>query len=436
MKKALSMLLAILIVTSVLVGCGNKKSAENGTNTSTGTEEDGKIVLRIAWWGNPTRDERTQAVIDLYTELNPNVTFETEPVGWSGYWDKLATQTAAGSLPDIIAQDFAFIGQYINKGVLADLTPYTKNGALDLSDISDSILQGGKGENGLYGIPLGMNALGYCYNTRLMGNAHIDSIDPDWTWDDFDKMVEDVYKSTGVQSETPIWDDPKFMLEYLLRQNGMKLYSDDGKSLGFSYNDVVIKFFERLKTGIDNGSYPRAEEFANIKTMEQNMFVTGQTLGGFIWSNFFVAYSDLAKDNLALTVIPNDNGKSGLYLKPSMFFAVSETSKQKEAAAKFINFFTNSVEANNILLAERGIPIAGKVREGIKEHVSDIVVKTFDYISLAEKYATPVSKPEPAAAAQVTKLIKSYYEQVAYDITTPEEAAKGLVEEANAILSN
>ncbi len=453
MKKALSMLLAILLMVSAFAGCGQEaaedkaadtttekpaattesSSSETTEETSTGADE--KIVLRIAWWGNPTRDERTQAVLDLYTELNPNVTFETEPIGWSGYWDKLATQTAGGSLPDIIQQDYAFIGQYIDRGVLADLTPYMESGALDLTDVSASILEGGSDNGGLFGVPLGMNALAYCYNTELMGAAGVDSIDPDWTWADFDSMVTDVYTTTGVRSDTPIWDDPKFMLEYLLRQNGMDFYAEDGKSLGFEMNNVVVSLFERLNNGVTSGEYPRPEEFANVKTMEESMFVTGKTLGGFIWSNFFVAYSDLMDPELELTVLPNDNDASGLYLKPSQFFSVTETSAHKEEAAKFIDFFTNSIEANNILLAERGIPVASAVREGIKGNVSADVAKTFDYIALAENYAKPISAPEPVGASEVTKLLKNYYEQVAYGMMTPEEAAGSFVEEANAILA-
>ena len=39
---------------------------------------------------------------------------------------------------------------------------------------------------------------------------------------------------------------------------------------------------------------------------------------------------------------------SGLWLKPGMFFSVSETSKVKEECAKFINWFVNSNEANSL----------------------------------------------------------------------------------------
>ena len=60
-----------------------------------------KVTLRLAWWGNPTRDERTLKVVEMYMAQNPHVVIQTETTGWAGYWDKLASQAAANDLPDI-----------------------------------------------------------------------------------------------------------------------------------------------------------------------------------------------------------------------------------------------------------------------------------------------------------------------------------------------
>ncbi len=453
MKKVLSMLLVLMMVTALFAGCGKDEdnTADSGANTgaedtatdsgSTDTQtdsesSDGDIVLRVAWWGNQVRDERTEKALALYTEMNPNVTFELEPIGWAGYWDKLATQTAGGSLPDIIQQDYAFIGQYIDKGVLADLTPYVESGALNLDDVAPANLEGGRSGEGLYGVPLGMNALAYVYNKTLMDQMGYDAVDPDWTWNDFQTLVTNAYTEHGIRSDAPLWDDPKFLLENLLRQNGKSVYNEAGNALGFDTTDELVTMFTMLADNTEAGAFPDPQEIAQKTTMEESLFVNDETLGGFIWSNFFVAYADLMDSELELTVMPNDeNGASGLYLKPSQFFSVTESSEHKEEAAKVIDFITNSIEANEILLAERGVPIAATVRDGIKDSVSAEVAATFDYIALAENYATPISAPEPAGAAEVTKALKSIYEEVAYGVTTPEDGAERFIQEANSILS-
>ncbi|MGO1285555.1 MAG: ABC transporter substrate-binding protein, partial [Brachybacterium sp.] len=75
-----------------LAACGPNASSGGGG----GGGEDGSASLRVAWWGNPTRDQNTQDVAAAYEEVAPDVTLSLEPGEWSGYWDKLATQTAGG----------------------------------------------------------------------------------------------------------------------------------------------------------------------------------------------------------------------------------------------------------------------------------------------------------------------------------------------------
>src|SRR5699024_3663610 len=74
-----------------------------------GEEGSGSTAIRRAWWGNPTRDEMTEQVVEAYAEVDDSVTISTEPGEWNGYWDKLATQTAGGDLPDVIQMDEKYI---------------------------------------------------------------------------------------------------------------------------------------------------------------------------------------------------------------------------------------------------------------------------------------------------------------------------------------
>ncbi|WP_100407343.1 hypothetical protein [Bacillus solitudinis] len=50
-------------------------------------------------------------------------------------------------------------------------------------------------------------------------------------------------------------------------------------------------------------------------------------------------------------------------------YVILKHSEQQEAAALFIDFFTNSIEANEMLRADRGVPIFLEVRE----HLASIV---------------------------------------------------------------
>ena len=92
--------LVTLSLAASMIGC-----AAFPAFASDSKKDEENVTIRVAWWGNQTRNDLTVKALELYTEQHPNVTFETEPSSWDGYFDKLATQAATGSLPDIYQQD-------------------------------------------------------------------------------------------------------------------------------------------------------------------------------------------------------------------------------------------------------------------------------------------------------------------------------------------
>ena len=125
----------------------------------------------------------------------------------------------------------------------------------------------------------------------------------------------------------------------------------------------------------------------------------------------------------------------GTFLKPSMFFSVARSSKNAEEAVKFINFFLSDLEANKILLAERGIPIIPKVRDALKEMVTPVDRQIFEFIDLAGAHSSPIDPADPPGAGEVLNLFRTIDQEVLYGALSPEEAAARFMKEANAVLA-
>src|SRR5918998_19729 len=89
-----------------LTACAPGARNQGGGNQ--GGNEGGATTVSLAWWGNPTRNKNTQAEIDAYMKANPNVKIESQPGEFASYWEKLATQTAGGTAPDIIQMEMDF----------------------------------------------------------------------------------------------------------------------------------------------------------------------------------------------------------------------------------------------------------------------------------------------------------------------------------------
>ena len=141
-----------------------------------------------------------------------------------------------------------------------------------------------------------------------------------------------------------------------------------------------------------------------------------------------------------MVMIPNtdDATASATYLKPAMFWCVGADSPVKEAAIRFIDFFTNSPDCYDIVGIERAVPIDEEMREYVSpklDEVSQEVVDFVDYVSQPDM-ASPLMNPDPAAHNEVADLLAQYSEQVRYGEATDLQAtAEQFMSEANEILA-
>ncbi|SER79600.1 multiple sugar transport system substrate-binding protein [Gracilibacillus ureilyticus] len=441
MKKSLYLLLGLVLVLFLAACSGDdgteETSTDNGAEESSdnsGSEETSgeDVTLRIAWWGEQTRHDYTLEVIEMYEEQNPNVTIEPEYASWDDYWQKLAPQAAANELPDIIAMDLSYLSQYAQNGQLADLEPFLEN-EIDISNISEDNVYAGQVNDGLYGFNLGVNALGFQYNPEKLAEIGYDEIPEDWTWDKFQEMSQaaadaGIYFDNGFQADV--------FFNYYLRTQGKRLYAEDGSGLGYEDDQLFVDFFSMVTEEVEKGATPTPDFLAQLAGPEDDPVIKGEGVGIFQWSNQFVGLEQLSGLDFEFAPMPGPNMEEGLFLKPSMFFSVAENSEAKAEAAKFISFFINDIEANKLILGDRGVPISSEVLEALKSEVSDSQAQVFDYIEWAEQNSTPMGAADPAGAGEIIELLTSLSEQMSYGETTPEEAAEYFRTQAESILGN
>ncbi|WP_152398968.1 ABC transporter substrate-binding protein [Paenibacillus cellulositrophicus] len=442
MRKALSAVLLFSLITG-LIGCSaggsSDKSASGGdaapaTTTSAGESKD-PVKLRIAWWGGQSRHDYTLKVIEMYEKQHPNVTIEPEYAPFDDYWKKLAPQAVAGGLPDIIQMDISYLSQYASRNQLADLKPFTDSGTLNVADVSENALKGGEVDGKLVALNLGVNALQTTFDVETMKENGIDIPSKDWTWDDMGKLGEQA-KAKGFQIGGFAYHHEVFF-PYYLRTIGQKMYSDDGKTIGYADDQAFIDYFTRYQQWYDKGYILSLDKEAQKKGVaEEDEIVLGHSISGIGWSNQFLAVANLVKDRpLELNPMPGPGTKEGLFLKPSMYFSIAESSKQKEEAAKFISFFINDIEANKLIKGERGVPVSSKVKDALKPILTENEAKIFDYVTWAESNSSPADPPNPIGSVEVEKLLRDLSEKILFKKIPIDQAAAEFRKEANAILA-
>ncbi|MED4810465.1 ABC transporter substrate-binding protein [Bacillus atrophaeus] len=424
MKKAAIVFLTV-VCAFVFSGC-----------SSAGEEASGKkedITLRIAWWGGQPRHDYTTKVIELYEKKNPHIHIEAEFANWDDYWKKLAPMSAAGQLPDVIQMDTAYLSQYGKKGQLEDLTPYTKDGTIDVSSIKSNKMSGGMLDGKLYGFTLGVNVLSVIANDELLKETGVEIDSENWTWSDYEKLAYQVQEKTGVYGSNGM-HPPDIFFPYYLRTKGERFYKEDGTGLAYQDDQLFVDYFERQVRLVNQKTSPTPDESAQIKGMEDDFIVKSKSAATWNYSNQYAAFAQLTDAPLSLYLPPEQMKEKALTLKPSMLFSVPKSSEHKKEAAKFIDFFINSEEANLLIKGERGVPVSDKVAEAIKPKLNEEETKIVEYVEAASKNISKADPPEPVGSAEVIKLLKDTSDQILYQKVTPEKAAKTFRKQANDIL--
>ncbi|MEK3890509.1 ABC transporter substrate-binding protein [Bacillus sp. FSL K6-3431] len=437
MNKKVNMFLFLLLIIGLIAGCSSPSGKkEVGTD---GVSSDDKVELRMTWWGSQDRHDRTLKVIKLYEEKNPNVKISSEFTGWDGYWEKIATQAAGQNLPDIIQMDYKFLSDYSDKGLLIDLNAYVESGALSLDDVDPQYLDGGKIDGKLFAINIGANAHAVLIDPAMFKEAEIPIPDPGYTWDDLqvigkklsNKLGDGVYglhPSAGIMA-----------FKHYLREHNTWLFNDDGTDLGYEDDQLLVDFLKMQADMLKSEAAAPPEVFKSAgSNIEQMPIITGKTAMLMdVHSNQIVAMEEAAGRPLQLILQPMlEGGELGHYIKPGQFLSVSSHSKNVEEAAKFIDFFTNDIEANRLLNAERGVPISEKVREDLRANLTESGEKMFDYLDLVAEYAREINPPDPIGATEIEDYFSTEIEDpIYYKKSTPEDLAKAFRDKATEILS-
>lgn len=446
MKKQIKKLTAVGlagVMALSMTGCGSKESAPEQENTQAAapaesTGED--VTIKIAWWGGQTRHDSTQKLLDMYTEEHPNVKFEAVPSGWDGYFDKLATQAASGSMPDIVQMDYLYITTYAQNNSLADLTPYIEDGTIDVSKIDENLLNTGKINDKMSGLVLATSYLAFGYNPEVYAAAGLEEPTSAWTWADFIDASAAIKEKTGFFGNASGPVDDTNLYNYWLRQHGSALFSEDNKTLGYTDDKICADYFTMWKDMMDQGLAPNPDEYAAIKTLGQEAgpVVTGEAGGMFEWNNYASKVSSV-NDKIKVVTPPlaDDSDSKGLWMKPGMFFSVAETSKVKKEAAEFINWFINSEEANDVILGERGTPVSSDIREYMVNSgkLSEQQIAMFEATDEAESLCGETPAPDPVGMSEINTSFKNIAYSVFYGQTTADEGAAQFRKEAEEILA-
>lgn len=417
--KKLTRFFLTLLVAFVMV----QNASANGQNEV--TEDSGKTVLRMAWWGSQKRHDRTVKVIEMYEAKNLDVDIEFEFYDFTGYITKLNTLVASGAVWDIFQLGGNF-PTYLEK--IVPINEFIEQGVVDTSMISDAFLETTRHGDIQLSLSSGVNTYGIAYDPAMFAEAGVPEPTENWTWDDYKSAALKIHEKLGVFGSSKM-DDFIAGCSMGISQESYNLnfFAASNDRLGFSDYKMLIDYIALRKELVDAGAYPDPGALLEIKDIENDFLVTGEAAMTWVASNQMPTIAEASGREIKMISPPRktSNGPAGVAIQSSQMLNISSDSKYPEEAAKFINFFINDIEANRVLDGERGVSIASNVRENLEGSASASKKEMYNYVSLVGKFKVgEINLISPQQKAEIEDHYELILQQVIYNEKTPKEAAK------------
>ncbi len=376
-----------------------------------------------------------QAIADAFMAANPDITIEFIGTPMNDIFKTVTTNAIGGELPDIFTNTPEFAATAEDLGIVADLNEVFD--AEFLAGFYPTALEESTVNGKLVVLPWFTVPVGVLYRADWFEEAGLEGPQ---TWDEFVNAAQTLTQDTDGDGQTDRWGFAMvgskngsgfFRFTHLLRSQGAwELYKDaDGNwqsDLGSEGMVNALRIYQTLNEsgtvppGVTETSYGEAVSLmASEKTA---MMVTGpHTIGAIIAQN-----PDLAGKIYSVPVPMGTQRSASLGVGG---FSIAESSKNKEAAARYLQFL---VSTENMLEWNRVTGrMPAQIEAGDQPQISGPI-----YAGFVE--AIGYAKPSPQAPfyTQIQEVMGEAYQAVLVGGVSPEDAAAQAGAQAAEIIKN
>lgn len=338
MKKIALLLAAVLLLMSVLTGCGSKQGIGSTTEITGGTEE--QVTLKVMGW---TKEENFKFMFDKFMDKYPNVIVEYQFVDNKSYDTALSTQLASGAGPDVIlvgaqTKDLAAAGYLYDLSQEAVIEGYHQAGL-------DAFMYESKN----YAVPESGWMEGIFYNIDHFEEA---GIPVPKTWDEF-LDAHKALKEAGIDipqvMHAASWEPQ--MKQAIAQANAWVHSVDPEFSIKFgagegSVAETWVDAFKDWGRIVEEG-YITPEMLSLDYNQAQDMFAMGQAS---MWESGNWAVNDIKSKNpdlkFAFFPIPARNGEGWLIGGPGAAWAVRNGGNTEYGVKLLETWSTQEVQAD------------------------------------------------------------------------------------------
>ncbi|MFC4117568.1 ABC transporter substrate-binding protein [Nonomuraea zeae] len=425
--------LAAAAIAALAAGCGG--GGGGGSESSSAPNEPVKInFLSLAWQKESVAANKQ--LVDEWNKANPNIQVTYVQGSWDNVNDQLVTQFAGGTAPDVIHNDSPALSGFASDGYLLDLSD--KLPAELKSDIPQAAwdtvtFDGGKGEQGVYGVPFLQESQVIIANKKLLDAAkvRIPTAQEPWTWDEFSEAAKKMTKGGTFGVAWPMKSPVNKTLNLALNFGGTFFQTADGKTtvkVGPEEREVLQRIHDQLYK--DKSADPAA--------LGQG---TADPLPAFYQGKFALLPAGVylrqqvveqAPDGFDWVTLPAPKGTSAQQGAVSQTLSIAQESKHADEAMKFISFFLNGTNQAKLAKGDWLLPTSqtAAADPGMTTEENGWDIATASAKNLVVAPFLKVNGFDEWKSKVATPALQEYF---ANKITI-DEVAKRLVEDGNKVL--
>ncbi|GJM40805.1 MAG: hypothetical protein DHS20C20_10870 [Ardenticatenaceae bacterium] len=328
-------LLIATLFTLLLVSCGSAKE-----------------TVSFMVFGDPAERQAYLALVAAFEEAHPEIDIEVTHIpSPRDYRDRLATEFAAGSPPDVTLMNYRRYGAFVANGLLEPVEPYLAASDLiqpkDFYPVTiDAFTWGGA----ITCIPQNISSLVVYYNQDSFDAANLSYPADEWTWDDFVKtavaLTQD-FDNDGTIDQYGLGVEPSlYRLAPFVWQNGGPITNSDEfptrLTLTRPPSQAALQWLVDLRQV--HGVVPNRVEEAALDS--ESRFIGGNTAMFLNSRRGTPTYREIEEFVWDVAPLPRNQEVAGVLHSDA--YCLSSTTENKDAAWTFIEY-ANSFEGQTII---------------------------------------------------------------------------------------
>lgn len=396
------------------------------------------VHLRMSWWGGNDVHRAQLRALEAFERRHPHIRVRAEYTGWVGHLERLTTQIAGDTAPDIMMVNWNWLKLFSRDGRgFYDLNRVAD--IIDLRQFDPDAIAMSSVHGHLNGLPPNMTARLFWFNQTTFAKAGLPVPD---SWEAL-MAAGPVFRDRLGPDYYPLdmnFQDTVALLYTWISQKRQAPFIDEENKRLLADRETLTAAARLYRELVDNHVVPSARErasFGHVQLQETRPWITGRYAGTYQWTSAVGKYVETLAPGQKMVLAPYltlpGAADPGLLYKPAMMYAINKDTSHPREAALLLQFLLNDPEGVLILGARRGVPASAAARDILEAdgQLEGLALQGQDQI---ESLPRGIQLSGYYEHARVRDGFNDILEKLGYGILTPEEAGEAMEQEINGIL--